>query len=96
MIQTKKFLILVNVLKTDYNAKISEIENKISKFSGLATNSALTAVENRIPTVSNLVKKTDYDAKILNIRKLLIMIMINVLLLQSTKLIRLNKKINSN
>ena len=31
---------------------------------GLATNSALTAVENKIPNVSILVKKTDYDAKI--------------------------------
>ena len=30
----------------------------------LATNSALTAVENRIPDVSNLVKETDYDAEI--------------------------------
>ena len=34
---------------------------------GLATNSALTAVENKIPNIGNLVKKTDYDAKILDI-----------------------------
>ena len=33
----------------------------------MATNSALTAVENKISDVSNLVKKTDYDAKILDI-----------------------------
>ena len=32
----------------------------------LATNSALTAVENKIPNVSNLVTKTDYNTK--NIR----------------------------
>ena len=32
--------------------------------SGLATNSALTAVENKIPNVRSLVKKTNYDAKI--------------------------------
>ena len=31
---------------------------------GLATNCALTAVENKIPNVSGLVKKTDYDMKI--------------------------------
>ena len=31
---------------------------------GLATNSALTAVENKIPDVSSLVKKTDYNTKI--------------------------------
>ena len=30
----------------------------------LATASALTAVENKIPSVSNLVKKTDYNTKI--------------------------------
>ena len=30
----------------------------------LATTTALTAVENKIPSVSNLVKKTDYNRKI--------------------------------
>ena len=45
-IQTKKYLILVNLSKkTDYNAKTTEIENAIPSISGLATNSALTAVE---------------------------------------------------
>ena len=55
--------------KTDYDAKITEIESKIPSISGLATNSALTGVENKIPDVSSLVKKnkTDYDAKILDI-----------------------------
>ena len=33
--------------KTDYNAKISEIESKIPSVSGLVTISALTAVENK-------------------------------------------------
>ena len=42
--------------KTDYNAKLTEIENKTPSISGLATNSALTAVENKIPDVSSLVK----------------------------------------
>ena len=37
--------------------------------SGLATNSALTAVENKIPNVSSLVKKTDYNTKISDIGK---------------------------
>ena len=45
------------VTKTYYDAKTSEIENKIPKFSSLATNSTLTIVENEIPNVSNLVKK---------------------------------------
>ena len=38
------------------------------RVSGLATTSALTALENKIPDVSSLVtKKTDHDAKILDI-----------------------------
>ena len=53
--------------KTDYNAKITEIETKISSISDLATNAALATVENKIPNFSKLVKKTDYDAKISDI-----------------------------
>ena len=37
-----------------------------SSISGLATAVALTAVENKILNVSNLVQKTDYDAKTLD------------------------------
>ena len=54
--------------KTDYIAKITKIEGKIPSATGLATNAAMTAVENKIPDASNLVKKTDYDAKILDIK----------------------------
>ena len=35
------------VKKTDYNAKITEIEGKMPSISGLATNAALSAVENQ-------------------------------------------------
>ena len=35
-----------------------------SDVSSLATKTALTAVENKIPDVSSLVKKTNYDTKI--------------------------------
>ena len=66
--QTKKFLILVDLLKkTDYNAKITEIESKIPSISGLATTAGLPAVENEKTDVRNLVKKkrtTDYNTKI--------------------------------
>ena len=56
--QTKTFLILVDLLrKTDYNSKIIEIEGKIPNITGLATTAALTAVENEIPDVNNLVKE---------------------------------------
>ena len=51
------------VKKTDFNAKVTEIEGKLPSISGLATSSALTAVENKIPDVSSLVKKTDYNKK---------------------------------
>ena len=47
VMQTKRFLILAGLLKTDYNATVSEKEGKIPSISGLATNSALTAVENK-------------------------------------------------
>ena len=55
--------------KTDLNAKITEIENELPSNTGLAANSALTAVENKIPDVSSLVKNTDYDTKISDIEK---------------------------
>ena len=52
--------------------------------SGLATTSALTAVENKILNVSNLVKKQIITQKLLKFKRdLLIMIMINRLLLLS-------------
>ena len=46
---------LVN--KTDYNSKIKDTEGKIPSITNLATTAALTAVEYKIPNVSNLVKK---------------------------------------
>ena len=63
--QTKNFLILVDLLKKkDYNTKISEIERKIPNINGLVTTFALTAIENKITDDINVAKKTDYDAKI--------------------------------
>ena len=40
------------------------MEGKIPSISGLATNSALTAVENKIPDVTSLVTKTEFDTKL--------------------------------
>ena len=57
------------VKKTDFNAEITEVEGKIPSITGLATSSALTAVANKIPNVSSLVKKTDYDTKISDIER---------------------------
>ena len=38
--------------------------------SNVVTTSALNAVENKIPNVSSLIKKTDYDTKISELKKL--------------------------
>ena len=55
------------VKKTDYNAKIAEIENKIADISNLATKTTLNTLENKIPDTSGLVKKTDYNTEITKI-----------------------------
>ena len=52
------------VKKADYSVIISEIGSEIPSISGLATNSELNAVENKIPDINNLIENTDYDAKI--------------------------------
>ena len=55
------------IKKTDYNAKITEIEGKILDISNLARITALNTIENKIPNTSGLVKKTDYNTKITEI-----------------------------
>ena len=71
---------------TDFvnKTKLTELENKIPYVSSLATKTTLTAVKNEIPSVSRLVKKTDYDIKISELeKKILMLIMTNILLLKS-------------
>ena len=51
------------VKKLDYSTNFTEIEDKIPSISGLATNAALTAVENNIHDISSLVEKY-YNTKI--------------------------------
>ena len=46
------------VKKTDYNTKITDLENKIPNICHLATKTALTSVENKIPDITNLATKT--------------------------------------
>ena len=55
------------IKKTDYNARITEIENQIPDVSNLATKTELNTVENKIPDTGGLVKKTDYSSKIADI-----------------------------
>ena len=73
------------VKKTDYNVKINETAGKKTSISGLATNTTLTVVENKILSVSNLVKKKQIMRQtLLKLkRNVLIIIMINILQLQS-------------
>ena len=59
----KKYQILVVWLKKHFNTKVTEIEGNIPSITGLATNSELSAVENEIPDISSLVKKTDFNTK---------------------------------
>ena len=58
--------------KADFNSKITEIEGKMPSIISLGTSSALAAVETKIPDINNLVKKTDYNAKISKIEKKII------------------------
>ena len=46
------------VKKTEFNDKITEIENKISDTSNLTEKTPLATVENKIPNISNLATKT--------------------------------------
>ena len=55
------------------NAKINQVKGEIPYIINLANNTALTTIENKIPSLSYLVKKTEIE------KKLLIIIMINVL-----------------
>ena len=70
---------------TDFvqKTKVTELEIKVLGISSLATKTALSAVENKIPIVSSLVKKTNYYTKISELEKKMIIIMTNILLLQS-------------
>ena len=47
------------VKKTNYDAKIADVEEKLSDISNLATKTALTTVENEIPSVSGLAAKAE-------------------------------------
>ena len=64
------------------DAKINDIKNKIPYNNDLATTTALTAVKNKIPNVSNLLKKLTIAKKLLRLKLklLLILIMVNILL----------------
>ena len=51
-----------------HNAKINEVKKEIPSIINLATTIGLTAFEDEISDVSDLVKKADYDADIIDIK----------------------------
>ena len=66
------------------NVKDMITKAEIPSINNLATTTALTAVENKISGVSNLVKKLTITQQLMKLkRKLLITVMINILLLQN-------------
>ena len=73
-----------DVTKFVKKLKLTELENKIPDISGLATKTALTEVENKVTSVTSLVKKQTMAQKLVSLkRNLLMIIMTNILLLQS-------------
>ena len=56
-IEDKIFDITNLATKTTSNAKINDFKGKIPNITNLDSTTPLTAVENKIPSVSNLVKK---------------------------------------
>ena len=66
------------------NVKINEVKGEITTMANIGT-TALIAVENEIPNVSNLVKHIDYNTKTIaiEIKLSLIMLMIKILLLKN-------------
>ena len=66
---------------TTHNTKINKVKKEISSNS----NTAVNAVENKIPNASKLVKKPDYNTKLvkLKIKLLLIKTVIIILLLKN-------------
>ena len=60
MTLTRKCLILKTCQRTDYNAKITETEDKITSFTGATITTALRTIVNNIPDVSDLQSRTKY------------------------------------
>ena len=60
----------VKYLATNYafNAEINKIKGEIPRITNLATTAAFTTVGNKIPNVSSLIKKSDYDAEVKDIK----------------------------
>ena len=66
---------------TTVNAKINEAKSKIPNITNIATTIALTVVENKMPTDSNLVKKLTIAQKLVKLKTKLLLIIIKLSML---------------
>ena len=72
------------ITKTTLNPTINEVKGEIPSITNLVTETALYAAENKIPSVSNLVKKLTITQKLMKLKtKLLTIIMMHRFLLQN-------------
>ena len=72
------------ITKTTLNPTINEVKGEIPSITNLVTETALYAAENKIPSVSNLVKKLTITQKLMKLKtKLLTIIMIHRFVLQN-------------
>ena len=72
------------ITKTTLNPTINEVKGEIPSITNLVTETALYAAENKIPSVSNLVKKLTITQKLMKLKtKLVTIIMIHRFLLQN-------------
>ena len=72
------------IAKTTLNPTLNEVKDEIPSITNLVTETALYAAENKIPSVSNLVKKLTITQKLMKLKtKLLTIIMIHRFLLQN-------------
>ena len=60
----------ITILATNafLNTKINEVKSETPSITDLTTTAAITAIENKIPNVSDLVEKADIDAEIKDIK----------------------------
>ena len=60
----------ITILATNafLNTKINEVKSEIPSITDLTTTAAITAIENKILNVSDLVEKADIDAEIKDIK----------------------------
>ena len=57
------------IAKTTLNPTINEVKDEIPSITNLVTETALYAAENKIPSVSNLVRKLTITQKLMKLKK---------------------------